>query len=78
MQHGPALCELGLKRKFSFSYFREKICFRFLRKSLGKVTKITKTFAKTFAKTKIVAKNDAGSENALKYPNSKRQTKFRS
>jgi hypothetical protein len=35
-------------------------------------------FAKTFAKTKIVAKNDAWSENAVKYPNYKRQTKFRS
>jgi hypothetical protein len=28
--------------------------------------------------TKVFAKNDAGSENAVKHPNSKRQMKFRS
>jgi hypothetical protein len=41
---------LGLKRKFSLSYFRKnfaKICFRFSRK----------TFAKTFAKTKMFCEN---------------------
>jgi plasmid maintenance system killer protein len=57
----------------------QKYVFAFREKSLRKVTKITKVFAKTFGKvfkTKIVAKNDAGSEKAMKYPNSKRQTKF--
>jgi hypothetical protein len=74
ISHWQAVAELGLKRKFSFSYFREnfaKICFRFSRKKLMKI------FAKTLTKTKIVAKNDAGSENVVKYPNYKRQMKFR-
>jgi hypothetical protein len=61
-------------RKFRKKYF--VVTFR--EKSLRKVTKITKVFANTFAKTKIFVKNDAGSENATKYPNSKRQMKFRS
>jgi hypothetical protein len=50
---------IGLKRKFSFSYFRknfDKIFLRFSRKSLRKVKKM---FAKTIAKTKIVAKSFA-------------------
>ncbi len=53
--------QLGLKRKFVFSYFREnfaKIYFHFSRKFiftfrenfLTKITKITKIFAKIFAK----------------------------
>jgi hypothetical protein len=51
---------IGLKQKFSFSYFREnfaKIYFRFSRKNHTKITKIfakMKIEAKIFAKTKIL------------------------
>jgi hypothetical protein len=59
--------------------FSRKFVFAFREKSLPKVKKkITKVFAKTFALAKIFAKNDAGSENAMKHPNFERQTKFRS
>jgi hypothetical protein len=52
--------------------FPRKFFFAFREKSLQKVMKIAKVFAKIFLK------NDTGSENAVKNPNSKRQTKFRS
>jgi hypothetical protein len=42
---------LGLKRKFSFSYFREsfaKICFRFLRKKLTKSYENNESFFENF------------------------------
>jgi hypothetical protein len=65
-----------LKQKYSCSVFSRKFVFSFREKSLREFTKITKVFAKTFVKTKIFAKNDTGSENAVKHPNSKRQTKF--
>jgi hypothetical protein len=48
-----------LNRKFSFAYFRGNFAnFFFAFRSSRKVTKITKVFAKTFAKTKIFAKNE--------------------
>jgi hypothetical protein len=62
---------VGLKRKFSFSYFREnfaKIGFRFSRKKL----------TKSYENKESFRKNDAESETAVKHPNSKRQKKFRS
>jgi hypothetical protein len=49
-------CGLWLKRKFSFSYFRENLFSLFAKKSLRKVTEITKIFAKT----KMYEKTDAG------------------
>jgi hypothetical protein len=40
--------------------------------------KKTKTFAKTFAQTKISLKTDAGNGNTVKHPKSKGQKKLRS
>jgi hypothetical protein len=60
----------GVETKIFVFVFSRKFCenlfFAFRKKSLRKATKITKVFAK----------NDAGSENDLKHPNTKRQTKF--
>jgi hypothetical protein len=49
-----------VETKIFVCVFSRKFVFAFLEKSLQKVTKITKVFAKTFAK------NDAGNENAVK------------
>jgi hypothetical protein len=57
--------------------FREnfaKISFRFARKKLTKSYENNESFRENFR----FHENDAGSENAVKHPNSKRQTKLRS
>jgi hypothetical protein len=71
-------CKMGFRwyvsrveTKFVVFVFSQKFVFAFHEKILQKVMKTAKVFTKTFAK------NDAGSENAVKHPNSKRQIKFR-
>jgi hypothetical protein len=52
--------KVGLKQKFSFSYFHENLFSLFAKKAYKKLRKITKIFAKMFAKTKMYEKLDAG------------------
>jgi hypothetical protein len=67
------MAEVGLKRKFSFSYFREnfakisrKFIFVFREKIIRKYTNMTKIFAKTKIEAKIFAKTNISTSTIAK------------
>jgi hypothetical protein len=67
---------LGLKRKFSFLYFRANFAKFFVRLSRKNVTNSYENNER-FRENKNLRKKGRIIENAVKHPNSKRQMKFR-